>query len=193
MSIARPDQSTINDCIDIICDGFEIEYKALFRIPVVRLRPFVRLSIEKGDSWALIEDGVVKGVLILDHPKHKGARLSELFKVLFTTIPVWSAMFASRYLLAPRVPIKDCVHIDQIAVGKNFRGQGIGTKLLGFAEQRSKELGFCKINLRVRANNQAFNLYKRFGFETFRAVSSQIFSSASGCKTVYFMVKTICS
>lgn len=193
MSIARPDQSTINDCIDIICNGFEIEYQALFRVPVARLKPFVRLSIEKGDSWALVEDGVVKGVLILDHHKHKGAGLNELFKVLFTTIPIWSAIFAARYLLAPRVSIKDCVHIDQIAVGKNFRGQGIGTKLLEFTEQRTKELGFCKINLRVRANNPAFNLYRRLGFETFRAVSSLIFRSASGYRTVYFMVKTICS
>lgn len=193
MSIERPGQSTINGCVDIICDGFETEYRSLFRIPPARLKTFVRLSIERGDSWALVEENTVKGVLILDHPKHKGVQLNEQFKVLFTTIPIWSAFFAARYLLAPRVTMKDCVHVDQVAVAKKFRNQGIGQKLLEFTQQRTVELGYSRINLRVRANNPAFHLYKRYGFVTFREVSSVIFSSASGCRTVYFMVKNLCS
>lgn len=189
MSIVRPDESTINDCIDIICKGFEKEYTALFRIPAERLKPFVKLSIQKGDCWALVEDEFVKGVLIVDHPKHHGASLFEIFKVLFKTIPLRSAIFASRYVLAPRVRVKESVHIDQIAVDQKFRNQGVGTRLLEFAQKRAAELGFETLNLRVRADNPAFNLYKRFGFEIFKEVSSAFFSSASGCKTAFFMIK----
>lgn len=193
MNIVKPDQVIIDDCVDVICKGFSREYQAMFRIPAIRLKPFVRLSIEQGDSWALVDDGIVKGVLVLTHPKSEGASLGSIFKLLFKTIPFWSAAFAARYVLAPKVTIKDAVHIDQVAVGEKFRNQGIGQRLLEFAQLRTKELGFNKLYLRVRADNPAYNLYKRSGFETFKEISSVIFSSASGCRTAIYMIKNVCS
>ena len=193
MSIVKPDQTIIDDCVDVICKGFSREYQAMFRIPAFRLKPFVKLSIEQGDSWALVEDGAVKGVLVLTHPKCEGASMGSIFKLLFKTIPFWSAAFAVRYVLAPKVTIKDAVHIDQVAVSEQFRNQGVGQRLLEFAQEQTKELGFSKLYLRVRADNPAFHLYKRFGFETYKEISSVIFSSASGCRTAIYMVKNVCS
>ena len=52
-----------------------------------------------------------------------------------------------------------------IVVGKEFRGKGLGTKLLQFLikEARDKH-GMTLLHLEVYQGNPAYNLYKRHGF-----------------------------
>ena len=57
------------------------------------------------------------------------------------------------------------LNIHDIVTRDGYRGRGIGQALLGWAEQRARELGCCKLTLEVLANNRrALAAYERAGF-----------------------------
>ena len=58
-------------------------------------------------------------------------------------------------------------HINNIAVAKYARRQGVGQKLLETIIEKSKTLGILSITLEVRTKNHAaISLYEKFGFKT---------------------------
>ncbi len=57
------------------------------------------------------------------------------------------------------------LYVDHIAVTKEARGMGVGTKLLQWAEEKAKERGATKLTLGVVNGNPAKRLYHRFGYE----------------------------
>jgi ribosomal protein S18 acetylase RimI-like enzyme len=58
------------------------------------------------------------------------------------------------------------LNIHDVIVFKNFRGMGIGRKLLEKCISISKQRDYCKITLEVRDDNiSAMKLYKSLGFE----------------------------
>jgi ribosomal protein S18 acetylase RimI-like enzyme len=60
---------------------------------------------------------------------------------------------------------KPLVNIHDIAVVPEFRGQGIGRKLLEAVEQDARDLGCGKVTLEVKADNEvAQQVYRRVGF-----------------------------
>jgi len=62
--------------------------------------------------------------------------------------------------------IADEAHISTLAVHPDFRGQGIGRKLLEEALLVASRLGADLVTLEVRASNQRpIDLYKKFGFQ----------------------------
>ena len=62
--------------------------------------------------------------------------------------------------------ITDEAHVATIAVHPDFRGQGIGRRLLSTALREAIRRGASQAMLEVRAGNQAAQaLYRRFGFE----------------------------
>lgn len=190
MKIFRLDQDNLDQSVNLIIESFADQYKMLFAIEPVRLKAFVEHSLKTDETW-VFEDGVVKGVLALTHQYSKDPGFLKALKVLVKCVPLWSVVYAARYILAPRVKIPYSIHVSQIAVSDHFRNQGIGLKLLEFAQFRAKELGFDSLNLRVRADNPAVNLYKSFGFATFKELNSAILSSVSGCRSSLVMVKNL--
>lgn len=57
------------------------------------------------------------------------------------------------------------LNIHDIVTRDDRRGQGVGQALLGWAEQRARELGCCKLTLEVLSNNaRAMAAYRRAGF-----------------------------
>jgi ribosomal protein S18 acetylase RimI-like enzyme len=59
-------------------------------------------------------------------------------------------------------------YIDDIAVDKAHRGQGLGKKIAQFAVNRVRERGTQRVVLGVMDSNQvAQNLYRRLGFKTY--------------------------
>ena len=61
--------------------------------------------------------------------------------------------------------IYDRIEIDNILVKEEFRNKGIGTKLLEYLIEYSKENKIENITLEVRISNTiARNLYKKMGF-----------------------------
>jgi ribosomal-protein-alanine N-acetyltransferase len=59
----------------------------------------------------------------------------------------------------------DEIHINNVAVLPQFRGQGIGTRLMEHVLAEALRLGARRATLEVRASNQAaLHLYERLGF-----------------------------
>ncbi len=55
--------------------------------------------------------------------------------------------------------------LDEFFLKENFRGQGLGSKVLDYALGRAKELGLQVIHLEAERHNQAGKaLYHKFGF-----------------------------
>lgn len=58
------------------------------------------------------------------------------------------------------------INIHDVIVIKEFRGKGVGRKMMEVLEQRAKELRCSRITLEVREDNQiAQKLYKSMGFD----------------------------
>ena len=61
--------------------------------------------------------------------------------------------------------IYDRMEVDNINVLEEYRGQGIGTKLMAYLVSMAIDLRVINITLEVRVSNDiARNLYKKFGF-----------------------------
>jgi ribosomal protein S18 acetylase RimI-like enzyme len=57
------------------------------------------------------------------------------------------------------------INIHDLAVIPQYRGQGIGRRLLERVEAKGRELGCCKLTLEVRNDNKpAQQLYEKVGF-----------------------------
>jgi predicted GNAT family N-acyltransferase len=56
------------------------------------------------------------------------------------------------------------VKMRQVAVEESFRGQGIGSRLVAFAEQVAREHGYRTMSLHAR--EEAVPFYLRLGYET---------------------------
>ncbi len=61
---------------------------------------------------------------------------------------------------------KPLINVHDISVNTEFRGQGIGRKILSAIEDEARRTGCCKLTLEVRTDNDnAKHLYQSFGFE----------------------------
>lgn len=58
------------------------------------------------------------------------------------------------------------LNIHDLSVLPEFRGRGIGYKLLEAVEAKAKALDCCKLTLEVKTENErAYRLYKKYGFK----------------------------
>lgn len=56
--------------------------------------------------------------------------------------------------------------IDAIGVDRNYRNQGIGTKLINYVKKYAKEKGYTDLRLTVNEENKnAIHLYEKMGFK----------------------------
>lgn len=60
---------------------------------------------------------------------------------------------------------KPVLNIHDLAVHREWRGQGIGRQLLQAVEAEAQQLGCCTLTLEVKEQNPARRLYERVGFE----------------------------
>ena len=62
--------------------------------------------------------------------------------------------------------------IYSIAVSLNYRGKGIGSSLLAFAERKLSELGCMKINLQIMEGNEVVeSFFLANGYQTEKRIS----------------------
>lgn len=58
------------------------------------------------------------------------------------------------------------LNIDTLCIDEDFRGQGIGTKMLEFAKNIAKEQNCTDMHLTVNPNNEkAIKVYEKFGMK----------------------------
>ena len=59
----------------------------------------------------------------------------------------------------------DYIYLDDLSVGGDYRGHGIGTALIETAEQYARDRGMPQIIFHVeKSNTGAYKLYRRLGF-----------------------------
>jgi ribosomal protein S18 acetylase RimI-like enzyme len=78
-----------------------------------------------------------------------------------------------RAVLAPFVALGKAAHgsyhINAVAVSPEYRGSGIGNRLMALATSEAQRLGFVDVSLLVfEQNSRAVALYRRLGFEIAR-------------------------
>lgn len=56
-------------------------------------------------------------------------------------------------------------YVDNLLIGKNYRGKGIGTKLMNFIEEWTKQKGGHKVWLLTHKKWKANKLYQKLGYE----------------------------
>lgn len=81
--------------------------------------------------------------------------------------------------------VEDSLFVNALCVDEQFRGQGIGTKLISLTKKKAKEIGFNALSLMVLADNtDAQRLYGRCGFIIAEAVelkSHELIPHEGGC------------
>jgi ribosomal protein S18 acetylase RimI-like enzyme len=61
------------------------------------------------------------------------------------------------------------VNVHDVAVVREYRGQGVAKKMLALAEEIARERGACKLTLEVlQGNAGAIRLYNRVGFANYQ-------------------------
>ncbi len=86
--------------------------------------------------------------------------------VLFALADKHYAGIITSYVNFSTFKAKPYFNVHDIAVKKEFRGMGIGRKLLERVIEIAQERDFCKVTLEVRDdNNNAQHLYNSLGFK----------------------------
>ncbi len=87
---------------------------------------------------------------------------------------------------------KDELKIESLAVSKEMRGQGIGTKLIRRVEQFATERGYSFLSLNVVDTNVvARKLYEKIGFEIVETKQLGFLTRRAGFTSVHTMQKRI--
>lgn len=58
------------------------------------------------------------------------------------------------------------LNLHDLAVIPEYRGRGVGRRLLAAVEEKARELGCCKVTLEVLENNPARQIYEAAGYIT---------------------------
>ena len=86
---------------------------------------------------------------------------------------------------------RDECYIDHICCDAQFRGQGVGKKLMEAAEAQARDQGCTFMSLWVAAENRAKNLYERQGYQVTETVDSCWATRAVGMSKFYKMEKQL--
>lgn len=110
------------------------------------------------------------------------SELNKTFNFLKSTL-----YYLAFKLMTPKIK-EDTLRIEVLAVDKKYRGQGIGSMLMGKIIDFAAESGFKKIVLEVVDTNPgARTLYERLGFEKIKTVKHYFFTRRAGFSVEYIM------
>ena len=72
-----------------------------------------------------------------------------------------------------KAPLKNCFYIAHVGVSADFRGQGIGERMIAFVQAKAEIQGFKKLALDVSVTNpRAQSLYERLNFKVMKETPS---------------------
>ncbi len=89
-------------------------------------------------------------------------------------------------------PTAPDAHISDVGVLSDSRGEGVGQRLMEYAEQWARERDRAQLTLWVAATNEpALNLYEKNEFEIVETRASWLTRLAYGVRDWYFMEKVL--
>jgi ribosomal protein S18 acetylase RimI-like enzyme len=192
MKIVRARKKDYADVVEILTESLASSYNNAFLGKTQNLRSFLMEQMEGEFVFlATNEADSVLAVIKLSHPKEKSVGLLKKAKLVFKYFPLFAALHSIFVTFIPSHPVKNALHISQIAVRKGNRDSGIGGKLLDFVFDLARELGYTKVTLMVNSENPALRLYEMHGFYVTKRYKSWIVNEALGYKVALFMTKDL--
>ncbi len=192
MKIVRAQKKDYAEVAQIFAESFASGYNSAFLGRIKNLQDFLIERLD-GELVFLAKDDSdsIVGVLKLSHPKFKSGGLLKKARLAFRHFPLFAALHSIFVVLVPGHPVKNALHIDQIAVKRGSRGPGIGGRMLDFAFDLAKGFGYKHVTLMVNSANPAIRLYEMHGFYVSKRYGSWIANEALGYKEAVFMTKDL--
>ena len=132
---------------------------------------FISKSLRNDRTVIAIKNGKTVGFAGLEHNKKSfiDPDLKETCRIFGLATPV-AVLVTELLILANRTKPRE-LHLETLAVSKNERSKGVGSKLLQFVLNYARSEGFSRIILEVvETNPRAKHLYERFGFKEIKIV-----------------------
>ncbi len=151
----------------IIYEAFENKFENIFG-PKKQSIPLISKHLRNNRIVVAIREGIVVGVGGLEF---KGKRFFDVsFWQLLRELKfgIFRVMFLG-WIFYNKVEEKELL-VDALAVARNIRGKGIGSKLINFIIDFARSRGYEQVKLFViDANEKAKKLYERIGFKKVKA------------------------
>jgi len=171
VKLTELNEEQIDQAFHVFVEGFYDIYSKLSKDKAKLRRLFMR-SFDFSMAYAYVQDGRAIGFLGIRDSEKKLMNVDkeaffEMIKGLAGKI-AYKAMNAALATLPQAGPGEG--YIDYITVSQEFRGMGVGTILIKYAQEN---LGYRRLLLEVFTKNKgAMALYKRLGFEAVKANSN---------------------
>jgi ribosomal protein S18 acetylase RimI-like enzyme len=149
----------------IFCDAFGAKFNKFYGNKN-KMIDFISRSIRDDRTVIALKNGKTVGFAGLEHNRKSfiDPDLEQTWHVFGLATPV-AILVTGLLVLANKTKPRE-LHLETLAVSKNERGNGIGSKLLQFVLNYALSEGFSRIKLEVvETNPRARQLYERFGFE----------------------------
>ncbi len=183
---------------EVLVEGFSHKFGVVFgqrigRAPGV-IAQIERLRFERGLCTLFVAQmgGRVVGVLNLSGRRE---RLSDLWGQLWIMLrgvgPLYTLRATIGLALLHGETVENTAYVSDVAVATNFRGRGIGWRLLESAEGWAQAHGKESLSLHVVVSNRARGLYERFGFRLEKRIEEWLAERLFGIRAWLYMVKPL--
>lgn len=161
------------------------------------LRDWLRLSQRHIQTTTVAEiSQVVAGYIILETPSaprpDDGRWLWRALQLHHGLLGALRGFTLMALINQERQPCLDEVYIEMLGVDPNWRGHGLATCLIAYAEAVARAERANRLALNVVSDNlKAIHLYQKMGFETRLEQQSRILGWVTGHAGYYEMVKRL--
>jgi len=161
-----------------------------------RLRPLFRRAWRDAENWRQCEVLLVDGEPVGAMQSGPSPMKMTLGLVLLAirALGLRALRMPARLGIMDRVTPKkpDSAYIiSEIQVAKEYRGRGLGTKMMARAEEQARAGGYAVMALHTRTSNPAHRLYERCGFEEAGEATGPEFERLTGVRGNALYVKRL--
>ena len=137
------------------------------------------------------ENGKVAATILIRLRKSQKRQKKLPFFTLCRRYGFRNILFLSFQLAALDSVNPDDCYLEHIAVDSVWRGKGLGTMLISYAEELLISQGFTSLSLAVAESNKAKYLYERMGFQAIHRIHSRSKGKFLGISNWVFMRKNL--
>ena len=191
-----PSTSLIEDLLDLYLEAFRQKVVQLEFMTdrIDAIRNILKENIDTDHGYYAVENGRLLGFLGIDdgeNGRFYTLKLKPLMKNIGPLKGLWQYI-TQKIFDDYKVHSPSALRVECVAVGKEARGKGIGTKLFEAFEKHGKELGRSAYVLEVIDTNPgAMTLYERLGYTVYGHKHYGSVTKPGGFEGIYLMRKEL--